>query len=126
MLVARLDEQTLGRFTPEQLRASFFSAYPIFTARVSAIETLLHSPSGPILRERIKRWVVDRLPAKELVPQKYSHWRPLVQDCMLFMFLHLSIDRLAPKLVEQMELPANTPTGERLLKLIAKVPGLQK
>jgi len=34
--------------------------------------------------------------------------------------------RLAPKLLEQIELPANTPAEVRLLRLIAKVPGLQK
>ena len=45
---------------------------------------------------------------------------------MLYVFLHISTERLAPKLVEQLELPQGTRTGSRLLKLIAKVPGLQK
>jgi ubiquinone biosynthesis protein len=38
----------------------------------------------------------------------------------------LSSSRLAPKIVEQMELPSNTSPEERLLRFIAKVPGLQK
>ena len=121
-----LNERDLQHFTPEQLQAAFFSAYATSPERVSAIDAMLRSPAGPLLRERIGRWVIERLPAEDLVPDKYAHWRPLVQDAMLFMFLHLSIERLAPKLVEQMELPSNTPTGARLLKLIAKVPGLQK
>jgi ubiquinone biosynthesis protein len=121
-----LNARDLQGFTADQLQAAFFSAYATSPERVSAIEEMLRSPAGPLLRDRIGRWVVQRLPAEELVPDKYAHWRPLVRDAMLFVFLHLSIERLAPKLVEQMELPPNTPTGARLLKLIAKVPGLQK
>jgi ubiquinone biosynthesis protein len=126
MLDSWLNERGLQQFTVEQLQAAFFSAYKTSAERINAIEGLLRSPAGGPLRDRIGRWVIERLPAEELVPERYAHWRPLVQDAMLFMFLHLSIERLAPKLVEQMELPANTPTTTRLLKLIAKVPGLQK
>ena len=126
MLGGILNEQNLQGVTPEQLQSLFLSAYPTSSARVSAIESLLHSSSGSSLRKKIGHWVIERLPAEELVPDKYARWRPLVQDAMLFMFLHLSIERLAPKLVEQIELPSTTPTGARLLKLIAKVPGLQK
>jgi ubiquinone biosynthesis protein len=112
--------------TPEQLQAAFFSAHKTSAERVTAIEAMLRSPAGPLLREQIGRWVIQRLPAEELVPDRYADWRPLVQDAMLFWFVHLSAERLAPKLVEQMELPPGTPTGKRLLNLIAKVPGLQK
>jgi len=121
-----LNEGDLQRFTPEQLRAAFFSAYTTSSERARAIEKLLCGPVGGLLRDRVGRWVIERVPAEELVPARYEHWRPLVKEAMLFMFVHLSIARLAPKLVEQLELPSNTPTGERLLKLIAKVPGLQK
>ena len=126
MLDLSLNQRDLRQFTAEQLQAAFFSAYATSSERFSAIEALLRSPAGGLLRDRIGRWVIQRLPAEDLVPDRYAQWRPLVQDAMLFMFLHLSIERLAPKLVEQMELPSNTPTGARLLKLIAKVPGLQK
>lgn len=126
MLDLSLNERDLRQFTPDQLQAAFFSAYPTFSERTNAIEAMLRGPAGQLLRDRIGRWVVQRLPAEDLVPDRYAHWRPLVQDAMLFIFLNLSIERLAPKLVEQMELPSNTPTGTRLLKLIAKVPGLQK
>jgi len=119
-------QRDLQGFSAEQLQAAFFSAHKTTEQRVTAIAAMLRSPAGPLLREQIGRWVIQHLPAEEIVPDKYAHWRPLVQDAMLFWFIHLSTDRLAPKLVEQMELPKNTATGKRLLKLIAKVPGLQK
>jgi predicted unusual protein kinase regulating ubiquinone biosynthesis (AarF/ABC1/UbiB family) len=45
---------------------------------------------------------------------------------MMFVVMHLSPARLAPKLLEQLELPSNTSAEVRLLRLIARVPGLQK
>ncbi len=42
---------------------------------------------------------------------------------MMFVVAHLSPSRLAPKLLEQFELPVNTSAEVRLLRLIAKVPG---
>jgi ubiquinone biosynthesis protein len=126
MLDLLLNRPYLQTLTPEQLRKIFLSAHPNFADRVAAMEGLLRSPAGPFLREQVGKWVIQHLPSKQLVPDKYSAWRPLVADAMLFVFLNLSIQRLAPKLVEQMELPPHTSVGERLLKLIARVPGLQK
>ncbi len=45
---------------------------------------------------------------------------------MMFVVMRLSPARLAPKLLEQLELPSKTSAEVRLLRLIAKVPGLQK
>jgi ubiquinone biosynthesis protein len=45
---------------------------------------------------------------------------------MMFVVTRLSPARLAPKLLEQIDLPAKTSPEVRLLRLIAKVPGLQK
>jgi ubiquinone biosynthesis protein len=45
---------------------------------------------------------------------------------MVFVVSRLSSARLAPKVVEQLELGAVAPPEVRLLRLIAKVPGLQK
>ncbi len=92
--------------------------------RVGAVKAALNSPAGPGLRAEMGKQVVRQLSV--LIPDVYARWRTLVQDCMYFVVLHLSTGRLAPKLVEQMELPPNTPAEQRLLKLIAKVPGLQK
>ena len=73
------------------------------------------------------RWIVDDIvPVDALVPDAYKPWRPPVRDAMMFVVTHLSAARLAPKLLEQIELPPKTPPEVRLLRLIAKVPGLQK
>ena len=72
-------------------------------------------------------WIVDGIvPVSRLVPEAYVKWRPPVRDAMMFVVARLSAARLAPKLLEQFELPENTPAETRLLRLIAKVPGLQK
>jgi ubiquinone biosynthesis protein len=94
--------------------------------RVAAIEALLQGPTGQMFRQDIGKWVLQFLPAEALVPERYTEWRPLVRDAMLFMLTRLSSARLAPKLVEQIELPPETKPEVRLLRLIAKVPGLQK
>ncbi|HKN15531.1 MAG TPA: AarF/UbiB family protein [Candidatus Sulfotelmatobacter sp.] len=73
------------------------------------------------------RWIVDEIvPVDRLVPNTYVKWRPPVRDAMMFVVMHLSPSRLAPKLLEQLELSSNPPAEVRLLRLIAKVPGLQK
>ena len=66
------------------------------------------------------------VPVEELVPEAYRHWRPLVRDSMQFVVSRLAPSRLAPKVVEQIEAPPDVPPELRLLRLIAKVPGLQK
>ncbi len=92
--------------------------------RVAAVKAALGSPVAETLRAEMGKQVVQNLSV--LIPDIYARWRTLVQDCMYFVVLHLSAGRLAPKLVEQLELPPATPAERRLLKLIAKVPGLQK
>jgi ubiquinone biosynthesis protein len=108
------------------LFASFLDSHTSAAARIVAVETALHTPAGRLLRNALGSWVVRLLPAETVVPEIYAAWRPLVRDAMLFMIAHLSAARLAPKLVEQIELPPETPPEARLLRLIAKVPGLQK
>ena len=120
-----LSEQLLPQ-SAEELKAAFAAAGDSAVARIRVLEAALHSPAGPALRKAAGKWIVEHLPIEELVPEKYARWRVLVQDAMQFTVWTLSVSRLAPKLVEQWQLPANTPTEERLLRLIAKVPGLQK
>src|SRR5690348_4200470 len=118
--------EQLAPQSPEELKAAFADAGATAVERIRVLEAALHSPAGPALRKAAGKWIVDHLPIEELVPEKYARWRVLVQDAMQFTVWTLSAHRLAPKLVEQWQLPANTPTEKRLLKLIAKVPGLQK
>ena len=95
--------------------------------KVRAIEEGLKSPLGQSLRETMARWIVDEIvPVERLVPAAYIAWRPPVRDSMIFVVTQLSPARLAPKLVEQLELAPDTSPEDRLLRLIAKVPGLQK
>lgn len=120
----------LGPIAPGQLRATLENFLPRSATRaekVSAIEAALRSPIGQSMRETLARWIVDEIvPVDRLVPETYINWRPPVRDSMILVVTRLSPARLAPKLLEQLELPPETPPEVRLLRLIAKVPGLQK
>jgi len=95
--------------------------------QIAAIEAGLRSPAGEAMRDTMARWIVDSIvPVARLVPQAYENWRPPVRDAMMFVVARLSPARLAPKLLEQLDLPPKTTAEDRLLRLIAKVPGLQK
>jgi ubiquinone biosynthesis protein len=50
----------------------------------------------------------------------------LVQDSLFFLLSQLSPARLAIKLVEQLDLPAETAVPVRLLSMLTRMPGLQK
>lgn len=123
-------EAYLRRLPPEQLRtalAGFLPQNATAGERISTIEAALLSPAGRSLRAAMARWIVEQIvPVEALVPKAYAKWRPPVRDSMTFVVSHLSAPRLAPKLLEQIELPPNASPERRLLLLIAKVPGLQK
>jgi ubiquinone biosynthesis protein len=106
-------------------RVAVFLQLPT-AARTSALATILDSDEGKNFREEASQWIVEALSVRHLVPERYAEWRPVVREAMLYFGSHLSTPRLAPKLVEQIELPANTTPEKRLLRLISKVPGLQK
>ncbi len=120
----------VSNLSPEELRLALRQFIPPGTSRekqVAAICALLESPQGKVVRAEMGRWIVEHLvPVESLVPEAYAPWRPPVRDAMLFVVAQLSAARLAPKLVEQLELPAGARPEQRLLCLIAKVPGLQK
>jgi ubiquinone biosynthesis protein len=120
----------LSGLAPEQLRSTLEAFLPqgASTAeKIRAIEVGLGSPMGQSLRDAMAVWIVDEIvPVTRLVPEAYVKWRPPVRDSMMFVVSRLSPARLAPKLLEQIELPPHTSPEVRLLRLIAKVPGLQK
>jgi len=117
-------------FTAAQLRIALAGLLPQNATqeqKIAAIEAQLRSMAGRSLRNAMAKWIVDELvPVKRLVPESYVKWRAPVREAMIFVVAHLSPGRLAPKLLEQLELPRGTPPETRLLCLIAKVPGLQK
>ena len=94
--------------------------------RLRALEAMLDGPGGRLLRRNIGASVIRLVPAETLVPESAKRWRPLVADAMAFFFSRLSSGRLAGKIAEQMDLPSDTPAEQRLIRLIAKMPGLQK
>ena len=119
-----------GQLSPDQLAKSIEAFLPKNAStedKTRAVEAALNSPIGDSLRANMASWIVDAIvPVETLVPKAYLEWRPPVRDAMIFVVAHLSARRLAPKLVEQLELPIQTSAEVRLLRLIAKVPGLQK
>jgi ubiquinone biosynthesis protein len=123
-------EDGLRQMAPEHLRAALANFLPkgaTAAEQTRAIEAGLRSPAGQAMRDTMARWIVDEIvPVERLVPQAYLKWRPPVRDAMMFVVARLSPARLAPKLLEQLELPSDTSAEVRLLRLIAKVPGLQK
>jgi ubiquinone biosynthesis protein len=130
MLDASVVEAGLSQIAPDQLRTALANFLPQNATpgeRISAIEAGLRSPVGQSVRDAMAKWIVDVIvPVDRLVPQAYVKWRGPVRDAMMFVVARLSPSRLAPKLLEQLELPEKTPPETRLLRLIAKVPGLQK
>lgn len=130
MLDASAIAAGLRLLAPDQLRTALENFLPQGATpaeRIGAIEAGLLSPAGQSVRDAMARWIVDEVvPVEELVPEAYKPWRPPVRDAMMFVVSRLSPARLAPKLLEQLELPPTTPVEMRLLRLIAKVPGLQK
>lgn len=120
----------LKDLSPEELRSGLAQFLPKDSStaeRVAIVDAALRSPDADALRAELGRWIVDRLvPVAALVPKKFATWREPTRASMLFVISHLSVERLAPKLVEQFELPIKTSPEARLLKLIARVPGLQK
>jgi ubiquinone biosynthesis protein len=93
--------------------------------RVRAVERLLRAADQP-WRDEVGEWIAELLNVEKLVPDAYRAWRPLVHDSMAFVTAHISPQRLAPKIVEQIEIAEDTAEESRLGIVIGKTPGLQK
>jgi ubiquinone biosynthesis protein len=91
-------------------------------ARIRSVQSML----APGLRDALGRRVAQTLSLETLIPDVYSQWRPLIRDSFQLVFSRLSDERLAEKLVDQADLPLDTPPAARLLSLIARMPGIQK
>ncbi len=114
---------------PEQLQGAitlFLSRYKTTSERIKAVQAALEGSGARVWRNELGRWATWLVPVEQLVPEAYRGWRPLVRDAMQFYVTRLAAARLAPKVVEQLEMAPATPAELRLLHLITKVPGLQK
>ena len=95
-------------------------------ARIATVEAALKSSRGAYWRGEIGKWIGRLVPVEILVPDSAQRWRPLVRDAFQFLFERLSDRRLATKVAQQFELSADTAPEQRLLRLVNKMPGLQK
>ena len=95
-------------------------------SRTGAVEAALTGTRGRYWRREIGKWVGRLVPVEVLVPDPAERWRPLVRDAFRFVFERLSAQRLATKVVQQFELPADAAPEQRLLRLVNRMPGLQK
>jgi predicted unusual protein kinase regulating ubiquinone biosynthesis (AarF/ABC1/UbiB family) len=77
-------------------------------------------------RQQIWALIGQIMPLETLVPAIYAEWRPIVRDAVAFFASQLSTERLVPKLIEQMMLPAEMPLEQRVIILISQMPSLQK
>ncbi len=116
----------LGNEPLQQQLDPFLREYQTPVEKIGAVQAALESEGGKYWREELGKWTVRMVPVELLVPEVHRGWRPLVREAMLFVVSKLSASRLAPKIVEQMGLAPDTPPEVRLLRFIAKVPGLQK
>jgi ubiquinone biosynthesis protein len=127
MLAPSLGEMAQNGSAPEEFLARFLPPNATAAELLATIEAGLRSPAGALVRAQLGKWIVERyVPVEALVPKEYENWRAPVRDAMLFVISHLSVARLTPKILEQLQLPPETAPEVRLLRLIAKVPGLQK
>lgn len=94
--------------------------------KITAVQAALESVDGKFWREELGKWAARMVPVELLVPKVHQEWRPLVHEAILFVVSKLSAPRLAPKIVEQLSLGPEISSEMRLLRFIAKVPGLQK
>jgi ubiquinone biosynthesis protein len=95
-------------------------------AGANVIEEALRSPAGRAARADAGAWIGSLIPVDWLVPHPAERWRPLVADALQFVFSQLSDARLAAKIAEQIALPPDTPPERRLIRLISRMPALQK
>lgn len=122
-----MEEQSAIRNVPLLASAySFLTGNAGAAEKIAGIEAVLESADGKFWRDELGKWAARVVPVELLVPEVHREWRPLVREAILFVVSKLSTSRLAPKIVEQMELGPEISAEVRLLRFIGKVPGLQK
>ncbi len=64
--------------------------------------------------------------ADTFMPPQYGKFQTVVFEGAIFFISHLSKARIADKIVSQLMLPQDTPTGKRMCDLVTNLPTLQK
>jgi ubiquinone biosynthesis protein len=117
---------TTGNLPLQQAVQTFLIGSASTEEKTKVIENALESTEGSAWRKALGEWAAREVPVELLVPEVHRDWRPLVREAIVFVVSKLSAFRLAPKIVEQMRLGPEISPEVRLLRFIAKVPGLQK
>lgn len=117
---------TADRLPLTQTLYPFLMGTATVAEKIDAVQSALEGRDGEFWRAELGRWAARMVPVELLVPEVHREWRPLVHEAILFVVSKLSASRLAPKIVEQMTLGPEISAEVRLLRFIAKVPGLQK
>ena len=120
------DRSISGSVPLQEALQPFLTGSATTVEKTAIVQTALEGASGTFWREELGKWAARAVPVELLVPEVHREWRPLVHEAILFVVSKLSAARLAPKIVEQMELGPDIPVEVRLLRFIARVPGLQK
>ncbi len=92
----------------------------------AAAREALMSVDWETQRDDIRELIGHIMPLDTLVPNVYVNWRPVIRDAVTYVGSRLPVDRLIPKLLRQMMLPAEMPLEQRLFILLSKMPSLQK
>ncbi len=92
----------------------------------AALEKIIKQFEQQGWRGQMGTLLAKQLSLKELVPDCYADWRPIVTEAVIFIGSRLSGKRVIPKLIEQVKLPDDTTLAERLICFIAQMPSLQK
>ncbi len=91
-----------------------------------ALQKLLAEADLESRRDAVVGQVMAECAFRDVVPDVYGRFRPLVLDAVRFMLMHLGKERLARLLVEQFQLPDDAPAGKRLAELARELPVLHK
>ena len=60
------------------------------------------------------------------LPECYTRFQPMVQEALVFLLAGLPLERLAEKIADQLALPPDALSAQRLLALVRDMPTLQK
>ena len=129
VLDAAMIEELLALLPPKQQSKLFLLAMDESATDAQMAEAAreaLASVDWEAQREAIRRLIGMIMPLDTLVPEIYAAWRPVIRDAVTVVGANLSPERLVPKLVEQMMLPAEMPLEQRLILLLSRMPSLQK
>ncbi|HOT26893.1 MAG TPA: AarF/UbiB family protein [Candidatus Ozemobacteraceae bacterium] len=91
-----------------------------------ALQNILAEADFDSRREAIVDQLISECALRDVVPEVYGRFRPLVLDAVRFTLMHLGKGRLVRLLVRQFQLPGDAPAGRRLAELARELPVLHK